>query len=88
MTTQNKRLMLTALALGAFSMPAVPGAAEVVHRSFGEPPVPRQRGYRQGRRWGYGFHGFRDVMQKGGNPAGTKLAKKMAKGTLTICGIR
>jgi hypothetical protein len=87
MHMQNKRLMLATLALGALSMPGLAGGAEVVGRGFGFTPPklePRQSAYRKGRRWNYGM----GLMPNGNNPPGTKLAKKMAKGTLTICGIR
>jgi hypothetical protein len=40
--------------------------------------------FREGRRFRYG----REPVRKGGNPAGTKLARKAAQGKLTIVGIR
>lgn len=80
-----RSLMATAL-LAGLAMPAVGGGVEVLPRGFGGlvPTLdPRRSAFRQGRRFRNGSR-----VKVGGNPAGTKLARKAAKGTLTIVGIR
>jgi hypothetical protein len=75
---------MAALAAAA-AMPAVGGNAVAIPNVWGRDPEPR--GYRKGRRFGYGFD-FLPKNSNGDNPAGTKLAKKAAKGKLSICALR
>lgn len=86
---RNANLLAAAALMGLASMPAVGGSVEVLPRGFGYAPPDlesRRNGYRKGRRWGYGMPSW--MRGRNDNPAGTKLAKKAAKGTLTINGIK
>jgi hypothetical protein len=89
--------MLLSLAAGLLAAPTVGGDVAVVHRGFGlARPEPQTRGYRQGRRFNYGrptvslyaASRSKHAIANGDKPAGTKLARKAAKGTLTIAGIQ
>jgi hypothetical protein len=80
--------VMAAALLAALAAPAMAGGAEVVHRGFGfaAPTLePRRSGYRRGRRFD---HRGRAIDRNGNRPAGSKLAKKAARGKLTIVGIR
>jgi hypothetical protein len=71
-----RRNLLGLAALAAFaSLPSAPAATFAF--------VPRHSSYRQGRRTRE-----KSLATRSGNPAGSKLAKKAAKGTLTLNGIR
>jgi hypothetical protein len=84
MRSASQLIAMAALA-GLGSMPAVGRNVEVIPSMWGRTPEPR--GYRKGRRFGYGFD-FLPKNSNGDNPAGTKLAKKAAKGKLSICALR
>jgi hypothetical protein len=75
-----------AAGLAAMAIAAIGGLRdEVAYRHLTTPSLGSARGYRQGRR----FSEFNRGRWPGkGNPAGTKLARKAAKGTLTVCGLR
>jgi len=63
------------------------GAASAGNVTFGRPEPrldPRRSAFRKGRRFNYGL----GPVARGGNHAGTKLAKKAAKGQLGIARLR
>lgn len=79
--------VIAAALLAASAMPPVGGGVEVIPRDSGRhaPKLDSRRSaFRQGRR----FRNGKRISARGGNPAGTKIARKIEKGALTIVGIR
>jgi hypothetical protein len=84
---------LAAVALMAAGMPTGLGVANVsLGRPDPKPEPPRRSGYRLGRRHNYGFRQVgayataqsSHALRNGDKAAGTKLAKKAAKGAIGV----
>lgn len=87
---RSRNNLMAAALIAACSLPGLAGGAEVLPMMGGfRPPLPNPRRSAPGKgRRSQAYYSAEQFRRRGGNPAGSKLAKKAMRGTLTIVGIR